>query len=131
MLKKLFCLAVGLALSGCAHSEPGIMYQVLILKDGEKLASPNLVGEFRETVAFEVAGEVRVEMVSEPQEGEMASVIAQIYFPKIDADNPEYRFEDDMALGSTPSFQYTSKSKQYRVEIMPRYIELPPNRAKI
>ena len=125
LLAALFLLLA----SGCSQSQPGVLYQVTVVKDGQPLASPSLVGEFEQSVSFDVASEVRVEMSARETDGARAFVTAEIYLPSDGEVALAHRFESEMELDKTPSFQYTSEDKRYRIEIRPRNIELPPNRA--
>ncbi|MEM6818069.1 MAG: hypothetical protein AAF578_04725 [Pseudomonadota bacterium] len=59
-----------------------MMYQVLVLKDGSELASPSLVGEFDQMVAFSVGDEIRVEMMTMNDNQPRHMVSASIYFPE-------------------------------------------------
>ncbi|MEO1543507.1 MAG: hypothetical protein AAFR75_05740 [Pseudomonadota bacterium] len=131
MLKTICSVLLAIGLLGCTGKDPGVLYQVLVLKDGQKVASPSLVGEFEQAVSFKLSDEVRVELVSMPPVGDKSIVVAEIFFPQLGTQKAEHRFEAEMDLSLTPSFQYTSKDRQYRVEIMPRRIDLPENRAEI
>ena len=126
----LVSFALLIVLSSCSKTDPGVMYQVLVLKDGSELASPSLVGEFDQMVAFSVGDEVRVEMMTLKDNQPRQMVSASIYFPEQDSTAPEHEFEARMDLSLTPSFQYSSQDKRYRIEIRPRAIDLPANRAE-
>ncbi len=118
-----FCVALSTLASA---DQSGVMFKVVLLKDGQVIASPSVAGEFGREVTVELAQTMRVVAVaSEPsKEGHSLTAVKLSIFK-----NGAMQSAKEMSmladLSKTPSFEYSVPGTSYRFVVTPRQVKLP------
>jgi beta-lactamase regulating signal transducer with metallopeptidase domain len=108
----------------------GVRYEVSIKKNGVMEAQPVLISEFNQESSFELDKQVRVVNYTRTPIGQEAEVMSRIY--TYDGEKWLLGWQPSMkaAITKTPSFEFTSDDKVYRVVIKPRLTKLPDSTKK-
>lgn len=127
MNMKCVVAVLGLALSTFASADQnGVMYKVVLLKDGKSVASPSIVGEFGREVTVELAQTMKVVAVSSAPNSEGNSLTAvKLSIFESGAMQPGKEMSMLADLSKTPSFEYSVPGTTYRFIVTPRLVKLP------
>lgn len=118
---------LGIALSTSASADQGgVVFKVTLLKDGQVVASPSVVGEFGREVTVELAQTMRVVAVASAPNREghsLTSVKLSLFESGTMQPGKELSMLAD--LSKTSSFEYSVPGTPYRFVVMPRQVRLP------
>ncbi|APV52002.1 hypothetical protein BWI17_21430 [Betaproteobacteria bacterium GR16-43] len=126
---KLKCAAAAVALlisTAASADENGILFKVVLLKDGKVVASPSAVGEFGREVTVELAQTMKVVAVAATPNSEGHSLTAvKLSLFEGGAMQPGKEMSMLADLTKSPSFEYSVPGTPYRFVVMPRQVKLP------
>ena len=126
---KLQCMfaVVGLVLSTLASADQnGVMFKVVLLKDGSVVASPSVVGEFGREMIVELAQTMKVVAIASAPNSQGHSLTAvKLSLFEGGAMQPGKEMSMLADLSKTPSFEYSVPGTAYRFVVMPRQVTLP------
>lgn len=127
MKMKCVIAVLGLALSTLASADQsGVMYKVVLLKDGKAVASPSVVGEFGREVTVELAHTMKVIAVFSAPDNEGHSLTAlKLSIFESGAMQPEKEMSMLADLSKSPSFEYSVPGTTYHFIVAPRLVKLP------
>lgn len=118
---------LGLAFSALASAEQsGVMFKVVLLRDGAVVASPSVVGEYGREVTVELAQTMKVVAIAARPDSEGHSLTAvKLSLFESGAMQPGKEMSMLADLSKTPSFEYSVPGTPYRFVVMPRQVMLP------
>ena len=116
-----------LALSTTAFADQeGVMFNVVLLKDGKIVASPGVVGEFGKEVTVEITQTFKVVGLASVPDAEGHSLTAvRLSLFENGAMQPLKEMSMLADLTKTPSFEYSVPGTTYRFVVRPRQVKLP------
>jgi hypothetical protein len=102
---------------------PDVTFQVILLKGGDYLAAPTVLGEFGQEVRIEVPDTMRAVVLAMEPDAEGRSITsAKMSIFQDGAWQPAKEMEMEAHLSWTPSFEYSVEGTPYRFVVMPRRI---------
>jgi hypothetical protein len=125
MKMKCVVAILGLVLPILASAEQsGVMFKVVLLKDGKSMASPSVVGEFGREVTVELAQTMKVVAVASAPNSEGHSLTAvKLSVFESGAMQPAKEMSMLADLSKTPSFEYSVPGTTYRFIVTPRLVK--------
>lgn len=114
-----------------ANGRPDVVYTVVFLKDGERLAAQTVVGRYGREVRVEIPNVMRVVVMAEaPDENSRSFTSAKMAVFKDGAWQAAKEMSMEATLSMTPSFEYSVEGTPYRFVVMPRSITPAANESE-
>lgn len=103
----------------------GVRFEISIKKNGEILSQPVLLSEFGQKASVEVDSQIKIVNMAQKPQGQRSYVESLIYQNGDRGWILIQQLEMSAAIAQTPSFEYTTPDKQYRIVIKQRLADLP------
>src|SRR5687767_8646529 len=129
---KLKCAAAILGLvmpTLAAADQSGVLFKVVLLKDGKPVASPSVLGEFGRELTVELDQTMKMVAVASTPNSEGHSLTAvKLSVFESGAMQPAKEMSMLADLSKTPSFEYSVPGTAYRFVVAPRLVKLPKSK---
>ncbi|MBC3877032.1 M56 family metallopeptidase [Undibacterium sp. FT79W] len=103
----------------------GVRFEISIKRNGEILAQPVLLSEFGQKASVEVDNQIKIVSIAQKPQGQRSYVESLIYQNGDKGWILIQQLDMSAAIAQTPSFEYTTPDKQYRIVIKQRLADLP------
>lgn len=103
----------------------GVRFEISIKRNGEILAQPVLLSEFGQKASVEVDNQIKIVSIAQKPQGQRSYVESLIYQNGDKGWILIQQLDMSAAIAQTPSFEYTTPDKQYRIVIKPRLADIP------
>jgi hypothetical protein len=102
-----------------------VQFKVLLIRDGNVVSSPTVVGEFGKRVTVDLSQTMRVEAIAQAPEADGSSLTAvKLSLFENGVMGPAKEMSMRANLASTPSFEYSVPGTNARFVVVPRLARL-------
>ncbi len=128
-LRDIVAVAGMLISSAAVADQTGVLFDVVLTRDGKVVSSPKVIAEFGRRVSLSEGGVMQFEGSASPPDGEGNSFTAV----KLSLfENGEMKAFDEMSmlanLTKSPSVEFSVPGTNARFVVKPRMVKLPPSK---